>query len=98
MKQVIAYTSDYSEALLKKRSEALAHDAKHYARQISTQITGSPEGRTNIEKSLMIFADKGISPRKLMRMYSKLWRVRQAFMEATQAEDMQKQAEENLPF
>lgn len=90
MKQIIAYTSDNGNVVVSKKSKALAMDAEELSKAIAQKCYGDIGSYESVAaaKSLLQIVDKNVSPRRLMRMYSKLWRVRQAFLAALEEEKL----------
>lgn len=92
MKQVIAYVSDYETALYKKKSDALSMDAQKIAAQIAAKIiTNDSDAHQRLTKSLIKLADQDVSPRRLMRLYGKLWRAKKAYQLACEEESQREE-------
>jgi hypothetical protein len=98
MKQIIAYISEKgnTNTVYRKKSEALSADFQIAAATIAKKCVGenNQDKQYICAKSLGDLANKGVSPRRLMRMYSKLWRIRQAQLTALEEECQQ----EEIPF
>ena len=85
MKATTAYVSEYG-TLHQKKSAALLQDARKIADDIAEKQ--GTEAQHAFVKTFIKLADQEISPRRLFRMYSKLWRARQAFLAALEEEKL----------
>jgi hypothetical protein len=92
MNIVKAYQSTKGN-VFKKKSEALNEDARIVFRDMATKI--EPHySEEYVLSTFKVALEKKISPRRLMRMYQKLWNMRKAY-ELVLAEEA---TEQELPF
>lgn len=86
MTTITAYRSN-DATIHQKKSDALLQDAQKVANEIADRLYNQgSDAHHALVKNLIRLADKEISPRRLQRMYSKLWRARLAFVAALEEE------------